>query len=103
MQGSFHHSQANGKCVPALLVGLMEPESGRRLIGIDFGASEEAVPVYRIVWRDPDHHITGMKDFEFASDAEAAQHARQFVNGHDIELYEHGRFVTWFRSTEHRD
>lgn len=56
------------------------------------------MPTYRIVLRDAQRAIKGAKDFECATDEAAIEQARQLVDGHDVELYEHGRFITWFRS-----
>ena len=49
------------------------------------------------VLRGAQREITGAKDFECACDEAAIEQARQLVDGHDIELYEHGRFITWYR------
>jgi len=58
------------------------------------------VPTYRIVLRDAQHVIKDAKDFECATDEAAIEQARQLVDGHDVELYDHGRFITWFRSPD---
>jgi hypothetical protein len=54
------------------------------------------VPTYRIVLRDTRRHIADVKDIECTSDEEATVKAQTLVDGHAIELYEQGRFITFF-------
>ena len=46
----------------------------------------------------PDGHVTNRYDLVCATDAEAIERAKQFVDGHDIELWQQDRKVAWFGS-----
>jgi hypothetical protein len=48
---------------------------------------------YRAYIVGPDGHFSGSKEFVATNDEAALEHARQFVDGHDIELWSGGRFV----------
>jgi hypothetical protein len=52
------------------------------------------------LWRDAGHHVVGIKDIECQTDTEATEEAKQFVDGHAIEVYERGRFITCFQSQD---
>ena len=52
------------------------------------------MPVYRIYFIDRANHISRPPEIiECADDQEAAEKARQFLDGHDVELWDLGRFV----------
>ena len=51
---------------------------------------------YRVLILGPYRHILEAKDIECESDEEAISQARQLIDGHDIELWNHGRFLVWF-------
>jgi hypothetical protein len=38
-------------------------------------------------------HYIGVQEIECANDQEAIQNAQQIVDGHDVELWERGRFI----------
>ena len=44
----------------------------------------------------PNRSIIEAKDIEAVADSEATAQAKQLLDGHDIELWERGRFVDWF-------
>jgi hypothetical protein len=48
---------------------------------------------YRAYIVGSDGHFTGSKEFVAATDEAALEHARQLVDGHDLELWNGGRFV----------
>ncbi len=58
------------------------------------------VPEYRIFFLDPDSYITQPPQIvECADDQEAIQKAKQFIDGHDIELWEKDRCIVRFART----
>ena len=54
------------------------------------------MPTYRVLTLGPNRKIEAAKDIECANDEEAITKAKQLLDGHDIELWEHGRFLSWF-------
>lgn len=59
---------------------------------------------YRAYTIGEDGHISGSNSFHAADDAAAIAHARQFVDGYDVELWEAGRKVVLLKgdgSAEH--
>jgi hypothetical protein len=48
---------------------------------------------YRAYIVGPDGHFTNSHEFFAENDDEAFERARQFVDGHDVELWDSGRFV----------
>jgi hypothetical protein len=59
-----------------------------------------AVPDYRIYTLDEDGHISSGKDFVFDDDKAAIEHAKQLVDGHDIELWQADRKITTLKSVD---
>ena len=58
------------------------------------------VPEYRIVFLDPDSYIAQPpKIVECTDDQGAIKKARQFIDGHDIELWEKDRCIVRFART----
>jgi hypothetical protein len=51
---------------------------------------------YRIYRVGSDGHFLDAQDIECVDDEEAIQKAKQAVDGHDIELWQRGRFVIRF-------
>jgi hypothetical protein len=59
------------------------------------------VPAYRIYFLDKAGHITGPPNIvECADDQEATQKAKQFVDGHDVEVWDGPRFVVSVNSKD---
>ena len=60
---------------------------------------------YRIYTVGSDGHFLGAHDIECSGDDEAIQKAKQAVDGHDIELWQKGRFITRLRHADsvHRE
>jgi hypothetical protein len=54
------------------------------------------VPSYRVYLFDRANHSRPMKTIEYTGDQEAIQKASQFVDRHDVELWERSRFVMRF-------
>jgi hypothetical protein len=48
---------------------------------------------YRAFVLDKDRHIMKRHDFEAANDDDALKHARQYVDGHDVEVWQLKRIV----------
>jgi hypothetical protein len=48
----------------------------------------------------PDGHFLWSKEFVAENDDAAFEHTRQFVDGHDVELWSGGRFVAKLKSGE---
>jgi hypothetical protein len=48
---------------------------------------------YRTFVLDKDHHIMKRHDFEVANDDAALKHARQYVDGHEVEVWQLKRIV----------
>lgn len=46
---------------------------------------------YRAYIVGPDDHITGVRTLDCHDDHAAVEEARQFVKGHDVEVWERGR------------
>jgi hypothetical protein len=60
------------------------------------------MPEYR-AYRIKNDQIAGVPEIVVADDDRAAiEQARQLTNGHDVELWEGGRFVIGVKSTEAR-
>jgi len=58
------------------------------------------VPEYRIFFVNQERFITGPpKIIDCADDQEAIMHAKQFIDGRDIELWEKSRCVMRFART----
>jgi hypothetical protein len=51
---------------------------------------------YRAYIIGPDGHIQQRVDFECVDDAAAQEHAKQLVDGHDIELWQRDRKIATF-------
>ena len=58
------------------------------------------MPAFRIYLVGRDGHFQSAKDIECADDQEAIQNAQQLVDGHDVELWERGRFITRLASKQ---
>ena len=54
------------------------------------------VPSYRVYLFDRANHSRPMKTVEYTGDQEAIQKASQFVDRHDVELWERSRLVMRF-------
>jgi hypothetical protein len=54
------------------------------------------MPQYRLYTVGSDGHFVGAENMECSDDQEAIQHAQNRVDGHDIELWEQGRFIKRF-------
>jgi hypothetical protein len=52
------------------------------------------MPAFRIYTVGLDGHFVDAKDVECADDQEAIKKAQQAADGHDVELWERGRFIT---------
>jgi hypothetical protein len=62
-------------------------------------ASEgDAMQEYRIFILGPDGHIMDRYEFRAPDDNAAKEHAKQMVDGHDIELWERARKIAELRS-----
>ena len=48
---------------------------------------------YRIYFLDDDGHIRGVISFLSEDDADALKHAKQYMDGRDLELWNLGRLV----------
>jgi hypothetical protein len=57
---------------------------------------------YRVYILGFDGHIQGRHDLRCRSDAEAIKLAKQFVDGHDVELWQLDRQIETFRHTSER-
>jgi hypothetical protein len=57
---------------------------------------------YRVYILGPDGHVQGRHDLRCRNDAEAIKLAKQFVNGHDVELWQLDRQIETFRHTSVR-
>jgi hypothetical protein len=55
---------------------------------------------YRAYVVGPDGHFIGFHAVVAANDDAAFEHARQFVDGHDVELWSGARFVAKLKSGE---
>jgi len=55
---------------------------------------------YRAYTIGLDGHIVGSKEFFAENDDAAFEHARQFVNGHDVELWSGARLVAKLTKNE---
>ena len=62
------------------------------------------VPSYRILTlgraSGPNREIVSKKDIECASEEDAIKQAKQLLDGHDIELWQGGRFIEFFKSKD---
>jgi hypothetical protein len=58
------------------------------------------MPEYRIYVVGSDGHFARVDTVECADDQEATQKALQAADGHDVELWERGRFVARFPSNK---
>jgi hypothetical protein len=59
---------------------------------------------YRAYTVGPDGHFTNSHEFFAENDDEAFERARQFVDGHDVELWEDsGRFVARLKKTTEKE
>jgi len=56
---------------------------------------------YRAFTVGPDGHFVGSEALVCADDSEAIEKARQFVDGHDIELWSGPRFVVTLKRNPH--
>jgi hypothetical protein len=52
------------------------------------------MPAFRIYTVGLDGHFIDAKDVECADDQEAIKKAQRAVDGHNVELWERGRFIT---------
>jgi len=57
---------------------------------------------YRAYVIGPDGHFLWSNEFVAADDDAAREHAQQFVDGHDIELWNGGRFVATLKSSSEK-
>ncbi len=55
---------------------------------------------YRAYVLDQNGHVTQRHDFEFVDDEAAIIHARRFVDGHDVEVWQIDRVVKLLKSNE---
>jgi hypothetical protein len=51
---------------------------------------------YRLYFLDANDHIEDVRVLDCASDREAVEASRRFINGRDLELWERGRFISRF-------
>ena len=58
------------------------------------------MPTYRILTLGPDRLLEAAKDIECETDADAIKQAKQLLDGHDIELWQQGRFIEFFKSKD---
>ena len=52
-----------------------------------------SMPEYRIYTIGGDGHVWSAEDIEYRDDQEAIQKAHRIIHGHDVELWERGRFI----------
>jgi hypothetical protein len=57
-------------------------------------ADAGAMPTYKVYTFNSKRHITAMNEIDCATDEDAATGAKQFLDGHDLEVWERGRFIT---------
>ena len=57
---------------------------------------------YRTYILGPDGHIQSRFDLRFSNEAEAIKLAKQYVNCHDVELWQLDRKIETFRHTSER-
>jgi hypothetical protein len=55
--------------------------------------AEEIMPTYRAYFLDKDDRVESFKPVEAESDQEAMEAAKQFVDGHDVEVWLLDRMV----------
>jgi hypothetical protein len=58
------------------------------------------MPEYRVYIVGRDGHFLKAIDLEAADDAGAIDHAKQFVDGHDVELWQLGRQVILLKTDQ---
>ena len=51
------------------------------------------MPEYRIYTIADDGRVWSAEDIEYRNDQDAIQKARRIIHGHDVELWERGRFI----------
>jgi hypothetical protein len=59
-------------------------------------ADTKVMPEYRVYIIGPDGHFLKSVPMECADDNEATEQAKQLVDGHDVELWEHARKIARF-------
>jgi hypothetical protein len=52
------------------------------------------MPEYRIYFVDPSGRFQGVEIIHCVSDQQAIAKARQYIDGHDLEVWQRDRFVT---------
>jgi hypothetical protein len=57
---------------------------------------EPPAAAYRLYFLGANDHIEDVRVLDCASDREAVESARRFINGRDLELWERGRFICRF-------
>jgi hypothetical protein len=57
---------------------------------------EQPAAAYRLYFLGAHDHIEDVRVLDCASDREAVESARQFINGRDLELWDRGRFISRF-------
>lgn len=55
---------------------------------------------YRVYVVGPDRHFIEKFEFQCADDDQAIERAKQYVDGHDIELWQQGRKVVEFKAAK---
>jgi hypothetical protein len=58
---------------------------------------------YRAYTVGSDGHFTNSHEFFAENDDAALEYARQFVDGHDVELWDNGRFVAQLKKTAEKE
>ena len=62
------------------------------------------MPTYRILTlaraSGPNREIVAKEDIECASEKDAIKQAKQLLDGHDIELWQGGQFIEFFKSKD---
>lgn len=51
------------------------------------------MPEYRVYTIADDGRVWSAEDIEYRNDQDAIQKARWIIHGHDVELWERGRFI----------
>jgi hypothetical protein len=60
----------------------------------EWGCGRDAMLTYRAYLLDDDDHIVKRQDFEAANDTAALETARQYVDGHDVEVWQSTRILS---------
>ena len=58
------------------------------------------MPIFRLLTLGPNRKIEAANDIECADEEEAIAQATQLLDGHDMELWQHGHFIQFFKSKD---